>query len=58
MFGFEFGQFDALMKLTVVDDDNRLAGSCSRTSLVNDLGAFGLHDDFVVDAELALGHAA
>jgi len=46
------------MKLTIVDDNNGLAGGRPRARVVEDLGALGLHDDLVVDAKLAFGHAA
>lgn len=57
MFGLELGQLDTLVELAVVDDDDRLAGRGARR-VVHYLRALGLHDDFVVDAELAVGHAA
>ncbi len=46
------------MKLTVVDDNNWLARGRPRARVVEDFGALGLHDDLVVDAKLAFGHAA
>ena len=52
MLRLELAEFDTLMKLTVVDSDGRLG-----LALVLRL-ALALHNDFVIDAELALGHSA
>lgn len=46
------------MELTIVDDDDRFTGGCSRASVIQNFGALGFHDDFVVDTKLAFGHAA
>lgn len=46
------------MKLAVVNDDDRFSRRGPGTCLVENLGAFRLHDDLVVNAKLALGHAA
>jgi len=46
------------MKLTIVNNDNRLARRCPRARIVKDLSALGFHDDLVIDAKFAFGHAA
>lgn len=45
------------MELTVIDDNNWFTGRGAR-SVVHYLCALGLHDNLVVDAELAVRHAA
>lgn len=63
MFGLEFAKLDALMELAVIDHDDGLAGSCAcgvvtaTSQSATPFHALRLHDDLVVDAELALRHS-
>ena len=73
MVGLEFTQLDALMKLNVVDGNGRLAAATAATAAHHvaaatrhvetilasaALVALAIEREFVIDAKLALGHAA
>lgn len=59
MFRFEFAQFHALMELAIVDYHHLFAGAGRfRFGVAGDAAtALGVHNDFIVDAELTFGHA-
>lgn len=55
MLRFELGQLDTLVELTVVDNNGRLPTTSGR--VIRRGLPLRLHDDLVVDAELAFRHA-
>lgn len=63
MFGLEFAKLNALMKLAVIDHDDRLAGPGARgvvtaaSQAAPTFHALRLHDDLIVNAEFALRHS-
>lgn len=58
MFGFEFAQLDALMKLAIVDDDHRFARARRFRFRIarNAAAALRLHNNLIVDAEFTFRH--